>query len=143
MTSPIYLILAIILGFMFIFPLFWMGITFLIGQLSGWGHLASRFQTNQIFPDNTKHFQYGRMGFSNYNGTLRVGLSREGLFLGVFWMFRVGHPDLFIPWSEISEITPQETWFFGKVYHLKISSTNSTITLSGKSLEYLSDYVGF
>jgi hypothetical protein len=142
MTSPIYLILAIILGFFLVFPLFWMGITFLIAQMSGWSGLAGRYQTNQIFPDNTKHFQYGRMGLANYNGTLKVGLSREGLYLGVFILFRVGHPDLFIPWSEITEIIPQDIWILGKVYHLKTASGHK-ITLSSKSLEYLTDYVRF
>lgn len=31
-----------------------------------------------------------------------MGANRDGLYLAVFSLFRLGHPPLFIPWSEIT-----------------------------------------
>jgi hypothetical protein len=37
---------------------------------------------------------------ANYGGCLTVGSDAAGLYLAVMFLFRVGHPPLFIPWDE-------------------------------------------
>ena len=37
---------------------------------------------------------------TNYNNVLTIGANREGLYLSVLFIFRLGHPPLFIPWTE-------------------------------------------
>lgn len=48
------------------------------------------------------HMRSGRMRLSaRYSGVLTLGADAEGLYLGVIFLFRVGHPRLFIPWSDV------------------------------------------
>jgi hypothetical protein len=39
---------------------------------------------------------------SNYGGCLSIVVNQQGLGLRVLWPFRVGHPPLYIPWSQIN-----------------------------------------
>ena len=48
---------------------------------------------------------------THYNNVLTVGADSEGLFLVPFFLFRVGHPPLFVPWAEITA----EGWQFADV----------------------------
>jgi hypothetical protein len=41
----------------------------------------------------------------SYNNCLTVGSNPEGLYLAVLFLFRVGHPPLFVPWQDISVMT--------------------------------------
>jgi hypothetical protein len=44
-----------------------------------------------------------------------LGASQEGLFLAVSFPLRIGHPPLFIPWSEVESIEPYRFLFFSIV----------------------------
>ena len=46
-----------------------------------------------------------------YNRCLTVGATEQGLYLAMNPLFRLGHPALFIPWSEVS-VTTQKLLFF-------------------------------
>src|SRR5260370_20051122 len=48
---------------------------------------------------------------SRYNGCLTVGADSSGLFLVPLFIFRLGHPPLFVPWSEI--LSQWKKRFFG------------------------------
>jgi hypothetical protein len=50
-------------------------------------------------------------GWANYNGCLTVGGNVEGLYLSVLFLFRPGHPPLFVPWIEISGRIEKRRWF--------------------------------
>ncbi len=39
---------------------------------------------------------------ANYNNCLTIGVDTAGLYLSPLFFFRIGHPPLFIPWTEIS-----------------------------------------
>ena len=39
---------------------------------------------------------------ANYNNCLTIGADPGGLYLSLLVFFRIGHPPLFIPWTEIS-----------------------------------------
>lgn len=47
---------------------------------------------------------------TNYGGSVTVGVGRMGLHLSVIFLFRFGHPPLFIPWRDVTTI--QEKKFF-------------------------------
>jgi len=36
-----------------------------------------------------------------YNNCLTIGGSPDGFYLAIFFLFRIGHPPMFIPWREI------------------------------------------
>lgn len=46
---------------------------------------------------------------------LSIGVNREGLFLAVIPIFRIGHPPLFIPWHDISTEDRKQLIFFRAV----------------------------
>lgn len=85
----------IVLGFLLVFPAFWLGVIFLISRF-GWADLAAYWQTN-IHP-NGEHFAStsARIGLTNYNGVLELWVSESGIFLEPIWLFRAGHRRLFM-----------------------------------------------
>ncbi|MDD5409604.1 MAG: hypothetical protein PHC71_05905 [Candidatus Omnitrophica bacterium] len=36
-----------------------------------------------------------------YRNCLTIGVSPEGFYLAILFLFRIGHPPMFIPWKEI------------------------------------------
>jgi hypothetical protein len=86
-----------------LFILFWWAVLFLIAALTGWMTLARRFRLASPFAGQTWGFQSARMRWtSHYGSCLSVGADPTGLKLSVLFLFRPGHPPLFVPWSEIS-----------------------------------------
>ncbi len=49
---------------------------------------------------------------ANYNNCLTIGADPSGLYLTLLFLFRIGHPPLFIPWSEISFRNRRTILFF-------------------------------
>ena len=83
--------------------LVWIGASWLISRLSGWRRLAEAYSERLPFTGKHWWFQSAEMArMSHYGGSLIVGANREGLHLAVLLPFRIGHPALFIPWSDIS-----------------------------------------
>lgn len=95
----------IVLGFVIIFPLFWCGVVLLISYVGDWSSLKKKYAA----PKGQQPFGevhggvFGWVGLSRYKFTLTVHLTPEGFFLENSPFFRVGHPRLFIPWSEVKE----------------------------------------
>lgn len=88
-----------------LFPFFFVGmwcfVSKMISSTSGWSRLAETFPARN--PPSGKRFfmQGGRVGSARYSGVLNIYTSQEGLYLSVMFLFRVGTPPLFIPWSAI------------------------------------------
>ena len=104
--------------FTLIFPLFFCGIIFLISRL-GWGRFANEFATDYGKPSGgeSASFQSLRIGplfpGMNYNNIVTIAASSEGLFLAPsFFLFRIGHRDLLIPWNRIDAITAGKSLWF-------------------------------
>src|SRR5580704_4325544 len=95
-----------------VFLVLWIFVTIVISHLSGWASLAGQFRFHDTFSGPRWSWQSGRMRFMmNYNRCLTVGASEQGLYLAMNPLFRLGHPALFIPWSEVS-VQPQRIFFF-------------------------------
>lgn len=99
--SPAWLIPAILVGFPLVFIPMWCGVCFLLSQIGGWARLAPRFADPSTPRGTAFSGQSGRVGVANYNKVLTIHTSSEGLHLAAMKLFRVGHPPLLIPWSEI------------------------------------------
>ena len=94
------------------FVLFWCAVMFLIARLTGWARLAERFRLTSTFTGPSWGFQSARMRWSTHYGScLNVGADATGLKLSVLFLFRLGHPPLFVPWSEIS-IAGRQSFLF-------------------------------
>jgi hypothetical protein len=94
-------------GVVFVFV--WVAISFQLSIMGGWAKLAKHYRFTGRLPDSIKklHMGSGRIGNISYNNTLRVAVSRSGIVLKVFFMFRIGHPCLQIPWQCIEAICIQ------------------------------------
>ena len=91
--------------FIVYFAALWCFVTFLIAMISGWHTLASRFRSTDDFNGETWTFRTAYMRFFSHYGTiLTFGADSSGLYMSIFPAFRIGHPPLLIPWSEITVI---------------------------------------
>jgi hypothetical protein len=89
--------------FIVFFIALWCSITFLISIFSGWHSLAQKFRCTREFPRETWTFRSAYMRFFSHYGTiLTFGADASGLYMSIFPAFRVGHPPLLIPWSEVT-----------------------------------------
>ena len=81
----------------------WLSVSLVISYTGGWSSLARTFRYRGTFNGSKWRGQSGRMrGIARYNNCLVIGASPQGLYLGVFFPFRVAHPPLFIPWNEVT-----------------------------------------
>lgn len=130
MDSPIWLPLAIVLGFFVVFPLFWSGIVLLIGQLSGWTSLGTQFRART--PVAGQQVTGMRVGWASYNNVARVEATPEGLGIDVFVLFRPGHPPLRLPWSEV-RFDGRHQFLFLKQVHLRLGPQRVRLILPASS----------
>ena len=94
------------LMFLIMFPLFfagiWSGVVLLLSRIGGWRELAGSYRATQPFTGEQFRVPVGWMRGSRYRGVLSLGADSMGLFLSISPLFRMGHPSLFITWSDIS-----------------------------------------
>ena len=96
--------------FLPLFPVFfvavWTFVCLMIGSVSGWMALAKRF-TRQSEPYGDTRtagpwFYSVYMRFwTHYSSLVHITAADDALYLSVLFLFRIGHPPLRIPWSEI------------------------------------------
>jgi hypothetical protein len=85
------------------FLVLWITVSLLISQISGWAELARYYRSTNLFQGLRWRFCSGRMRLTTrYNGCLTIGADGYGLYLAVFFPFRLGHPDLFVPWQYVT-----------------------------------------
>ena len=89
--------------YIFFFIVLWTGICQLISTTGGWKKLGRDYRAAAPFDGKKLWFKNAGMRYwTNYNNCLIVGVNKYGLYLAVIPIFRLGHPPLFIPWTEIS-----------------------------------------
>lgn len=98
-----WLLLALII---LVWPVFFGGLwTFVLMSMSfigGWRRLARHYRT--VRPPKGRRVirgATGMVGLTSYNRVLTVTIADDGIFIAPLWMFRIGHPTLFIPWRDI------------------------------------------
>lgn len=98
---PLWALLLIVIGFPVFFISLWCFICKLLSFIGGWHRLTVMYPAGHEKPLIEHRMQAGKVGLARYKGCLNVGLLPEGLHLSVMWLFRLGHPPLLIPWSEL------------------------------------------
>ncbi len=91
--------------FAIFFIVLWILIIFLIARLTGWARMAGQYPDVGGFSGRKWRFQTitTRKGMG-YKGSANVGADGRGLYLSLFFLFRFGHPPLFVPWRDITII---------------------------------------
>lgn len=93
--------------FPFFFVGLWCSVCFILSKIGGWGELANRFRATDVPSGTTLCGQSVQLrGFCNYNGCLTLIIAKEGLYLRIWPMFRLGHHALLIPWNELHNPKP-------------------------------------
>lgn len=108
--------------FLPLFVALWCAICVALSFMGGWHTLAQHYRATQPFSGRRWYLRSASMSPANYGGVLTFGANTEGLFISVLLPFRLGHPPLFIPWSEIESTEQYRQLFFPMVrFHFKES----------------------
>lgn len=100
------------------FVALWILVLNLIGYGCGWWALTTVYPHTGTFDGKLRRGRSLRLNSGNYNGGVTIGTNAEGLYLATFFLFRPGHPPLFIPWGDISAKIVSG-WFRSK--HLELT----------------------
>lgn len=87
-----------------LFPLLWVLVTFAISRM-GWHALAERYRTQEPFYGKKTGLLTASINWSNYKNSLVLQYNETGIHLQPVVVFRLFHPPILIPWSEIKQIT--------------------------------------
>ena len=106
-SVPVYILFFIIL---------WICVCKLISAAGGWKILARDYRANFAF-DGQKLWlkSVGIRRWTNYSNCITVGVNKYGLYVSVLPFFRIGHPPLFFPWTDISTEDGSSHLFFNIV----------------------------
>lgn len=95
--------LASIGEFILLFAGIWIGVSVLISKTRGWSTLSKTYRLLKPFNGRRWSYQNAQLRSGGlYGKCLTIGVNSEGLYLSVLFLFRIGHPPLFIPWTDIS-----------------------------------------
>ncbi|NTX14055.1 hypothetical protein HUA76_24935 [Myxococcus sp. CA056] len=108
--------------------------------MSGWHGLARQFRADGPAPSDMRNFTTGKIGWIDYKSCLAVGGDAQGLYLVPNLIFRLFHPPLRIPWSEIHdrEVT---SFFFVKRDTFRAGEHSTRIRLRAAVTESLDFYL--
>lgn len=79
----------------------WCLVSVLLSAMGGWSRIAKQYPECSPFSGEKWRMQSIRVGPINYNGCVTIGANWTAIFLSVLFPFRLGHPPLVIPYSEI------------------------------------------
>lgn len=83
-----------------------------LAHFAGWRALARQYRAFARFEGRRFHFSSAQFGgWVGYNGSFTPGANRTGLFVAVWPIFRICHPPLLVPWSEIGALVERRRWF--------------------------------
>jgi len=103
----------ILLGFAFaVFA--WVTMFTLTSHIGGWATLAGQYRASETFTGSRWQFEKAQMRWLiGYNHCLTIGADPRGLYVSMFFPFRIAHPPLFIPWRDISFVSRKFLWVKG------------------------------
>jgi hypothetical protein len=99
-----------------LFPFLWIATGFIVSATGGWRALGKRYALGGgQFLGETRRWQGAAMRRgTHYHNVLTIGADHRGLYLAVFFLFRPGHPPLYIPWDRIT-LERRRMWFTERV----------------------------
>ncbi len=83
------------------FVVFFEGLVWLIGRISGWARLATRFASDFAAEGQTFTHQPLHLRRRSRYGSVHMTVSRLGLHLAMPRGFRIGHAPLLLPWTAL------------------------------------------
>ncbi len=85
------------------FLVFWLLLNFIVSRLTGWARITAHYRNAGDFTGKVWRFQtiITRWGMG-YKGSTNVGADSRGLYISFGFLFRFGHPPVFVPWGDIT-----------------------------------------
>ncbi len=99
------------LFFVYFVPL-WLFVGFVLSR-RGWHSLAQRYPAERERPERRIDFVSGKIGPTDYNRAVGLGLDDQGIHFSVVFLFRFGHRPFFVPWTDM-HATIEPRLLFGK-----------------------------
>ena len=99
--SPWIRVSGIAFTILFLLPIIWCGVVWLLGKISGWSRLAGHYESNRRFDGIAYRWQSALIGPISYNRALTITLMKDGIGLTIMPLFSAGHPPLLIPWTSL------------------------------------------
>ena len=126
-----------------VFIMMWCSVLFAIAKFSGWSRLSEKYICRDSPPLSWKPFCSGSFGFSNYNSSLWVAFSAEGLYLktGPLFFFRPFHPVICIPWSAIESVQEKQI-FFRRGFEITVINPRITFRLYLREFDEAERFLG-
>lgn len=120
----------------------WLLVSFLLAAIGGWRELAAQYLAKSPFSGTRFHFRSAQLGgYVNYGGCLTLAAGPDGLYLAVLPFFRVGHPPLLIPWSDITA-REARSWLFAAIDLQFARVPGASVRLSRRLAQALFDASG-
>lgn len=127
------------------FAAFWCLISWLISFVGGWSRLANRYRCREAVVGTEWRFQSAEMrrfAPGNYGSCLRILANQDGIGFSVLFPFRIGHPPLFFPWSEIMVEQKTVLFFFKRVRFTFPLEPTVSIVVSDRLAEKIQRAIG-
>ena len=113
-----------------LFPLIFLGMwvftCFTLSIFSEWRFLSKQYPCNGKFDGEKFSFRTMKIGGVNYSYCVTFGVNRTELYLGIMFLFRIGHKPIKVPFSQMKG-KKQEGAFFTYVI-LSINSVDIRIS---------------
>lgn len=94
------------------FVALWILVMIILSRLGGWHELAKSYRAHDSRSGERFRFQSASLRWgTNYNGCLTLDVNMYGMYLSVFFPFRIAHPTLFIPWEDVIVKRLRGKWF--------------------------------
>lgn len=95
-----------------IFPIFWITVLFILSR-AGWNKLSTQYS----LPYSSEEFEKKNsiscgVNNVNYRGAITLYQNKKGFSMKPWFLFRLFHPQIYIPWSEIKQIKRKKTLGF-------------------------------
>jgi hypothetical protein len=116
---------------------------YILALMSGWNRLSKRFRHRGNFDGETWPFRSARMRtLIRFGCALTMGADESGLYMAVFPLFRMCHPPLLIPWSEVSIVRSERGLIFKKRLLLLGRKEAISLSISSSLAENLKEAAG-
>lgn len=108
--------------FSLFFILFWLLGGWLFGLFSGWVSLAQYYVTKKKYDEPLLRWRSAKFNWVHYHTCLNFGANQAGFYISMNYFFKIHHPNLFIPWSDIQTVKGEMIWGPTFVLHFEKAS---------------------